>query len=186
MWDEMVTVGHIVRPQGNRGEVVVDPSTDFGAERFHAGAELHARGEVGSGVRTVRVTSSREHGGRWVLGFDGIASIDDAESLRGCELRIPAAQLKGLETGQHYVHDLVGCQVQAAGGEMLGPVVDVQLDTGLPLLVVRGRNAEILVPFTDAFCRRVDTTAKMIVVEIPEGLVELNETRESKSPPKGR
>jgi 16S rRNA processing protein RimM len=177
----MVTVGRIVRPQGNRGEVVVESSTDFGDERFQTGAQLYVRRVPDAEAEDVRVTSSREHNGRWVLGFDGVASIDDAERLRGLELRIPPSQLKGLEAGQHYVHDLVGCQVETVGGETLGPVRDVQLDAGLPLLVVTGRNGEILVPFTETFCRRVDTTAKVIVIEPPEGLVELNETRGSKS-----
>jgi 16S rRNA processing protein RimM len=180
MWDDMVTVGRIVRPQGNRGEVVVDPATDFAEERFQIGAQMHVKRQADADPEDVRVASSRQHSGRWVVGFEGVASIDDAERLRGLELRIPSAQLKGLEAGQHYVHDLVGCQVETTSGETLGPVRDVQLNTGLPLLVVTGRHAEILVPFIETFCRRVDTTARVIVIEPPEGLVELNETRGSK------
>jgi 16S rRNA processing protein RimM len=180
-WDDWVTVGRVVRPQGNRGEVVVEPATDFAEERFQEGAVLHVRRHATSDVEDVQVTSSREQGGRWVVGLTGIASIDAAELLRGLELRIPAEQLKGLDAGRHYVHDLVGCRVESIAGEELGPVVDVQLDAGVPLLKVKGRTAEILVPFTDEICRRVDTAARVIVVAAPEGLVELNETRAGKA-----
>ena len=36
-WDEMVLVGRIARPHGLRGEVVVNPETDFLEERFRRG-----------------------------------------------------------------------------------------------------------------------------------------------------
>src|SRR5712671_775014 len=98
-WDEMITVGHIVRPQGNRGEVVIAASTDFGAERFRPGASVLASRQ--GGVETMTVTSSREHDGRWVVGFAGVATINDAEALRGLELRIPADQLRPLEAGTY-------------------------------------------------------------------------------------
>ena len=42
-WDEMVLVGRIARAHGNRGQVIVDPATDFPEERFKAGSVLHIR-----------------------------------------------------------------------------------------------------------------------------------------------
>ena len=38
--DDLVLVGTIERPHGLRGEVVVNPLTDFGGERFVPGATL--------------------------------------------------------------------------------------------------------------------------------------------------
>jgi len=169
----MITVGRIVRPQGNRGEVVVQSATDFGEERFRAGAVLYV--ERDGDVAEAQVVTSREHDRRWVVGFAGIGSIDEAESLRGLELRIPASQLRSLEPGRHYVHDLVDCRVETTAGKAVGPVRDVRLDTGVPLLVIDGDGGEVLVPFTDAFCRTVDVAAKRIVIEPPDGLLEVNE-----------
>ncbi len=42
-WDDMVLVGRIARAHGNRGQVIVDPATDFPEERFKAGSVLHIR-----------------------------------------------------------------------------------------------------------------------------------------------
>ena len=42
------------------------------------------------------VTSSREHDGRWVVGFAGVTTISEAETLRGLELRSPADHLRPL------------------------------------------------------------------------------------------
>jgi 16S rRNA processing protein RimM len=182
-WNEMIVIGRIVRPQGNRGEVVVESLTDFGDERFRPGAVLFV-GRDGR-IDEAHVTSSREHDGRWVVGLAGVRTIDEAESLRGLELRIPPDQLRALEPGRHYVHDLVGCRVETMGGERAGDVQDVRLDTGVPLLVVNGESGELLVPFTEAICRSVDTAGRVIRIEPPEGLLEVNRTERRTEPGAG-
>jgi 16S rRNA processing protein RimM len=171
-WQDMIAVGRIVRPQGNRGEVVVESATDFGEERFRAGSVLFME-RAGAPAET-RVATSRPHNGRWVVGFEGVGSIDEAEALRGRELRIPADALRALEPGRFYVHDLVGCQVETMAGEVVGLVESVRLDTGVPLLVVAGSRGEVLLPFTDAYCRQVDIAARRIAIEPVDGLLDVN------------
>jgi 16S rRNA processing protein RimM len=63
---------------------------------------------------------------RPVVGFEGFESIDDAETLAGCELRIPAGDLADLPPGMFYHHDLVGCRVETSGGDAVGEVVAVE------------------------------------------------------------
>src|SRR6185503_10095565 len=137
----MVTVGRIVRPHGNKGHVVVAPETDYGDERFQPGARLHAMRD--GQPASFDVTAGREHAGRWIVGFAGVASIDEAEALRGLELRIPRDAVKPAQAGAYYVHDLVGCTVTTLAGEMVGAVEQVQLDTGTPLLKVRSARGEV-------------------------------------------
>jgi 16S rRNA processing protein RimM len=112
-----------------------------------------------------------------VVRFDGVITMDEAESLRGLELRIPEDALRPLDPDRYYVHDLVGCRVEAIGGARIGVVSRVELSTGTPLLVVEGRDAEILVPLAEAICRRIDVAAKIVAIDPPGGLVELNETK---------
>ena len=52
--------------------------------------------------------------------------------------------------------------------------------TGTPLLVVDGRFGEVLVPLAETICRRIDVAAKVIEIDPPGGLVELNETKRSR------
>jgi 16S rRNA processing protein RimM len=170
----MVTVGRIVRPHGNRGQVVVQPESDFAADRFKAGALLRIlRPSDGGEPGVLTVTGSRFHDGRWVVGFEGLGSIDDAETLRGLELRIPESDLRTLGPNAFYVHQLVGCEVRTVGGERVGLVSRVDLATGVPMLVIAGRG-EVLVPFVDAICRRVDPEARVIEIDPPDGLIALN------------
>ena len=171
----MVTVGRIIRPHGHKGAVIVQPETDFAEARFGEGAELGwMRGGV---VSKVRVVASREFRGRWVVTLEGVDTMNDAETLRDLELRIPSDALHPLEPGAHYVHDLEGCEVTTTSGSVIGRVERVQFGAGQPLLVVGGAEGEILVPLAETICRRIDPQAKRITVELPEGLLELNAVR---------
>ncbi len=168
----MITVGRIVRPQGNRGQVVVEPETDFAADRFRAGASVWWLRD--GTPEPVAVVDSRPADHRWVVGLEGVASITDAEAVRGLELRIPADALRPLGDRSYYVHDLAGCVVETLNGGALGPVVRVELGTGTPTLVVAGSRGEVLVPLAEAICRLVDVEARRIVIDPPEGLIDLN------------
>ena len=172
VWAEMVTVGRIIRPHGNKGHVVVVAETDFGSERFQPGATLW-RLKDGEPALT-RVTDSRLHDGRWVIGLEGVRTIDEAEALRGLTLCIEAGALRRLGPDWFYAHDLAGCRVQTAEGRDVGRVDRVELGTGTPVLVVTGRAGEVLVPLAEPICRRIDVLAKLIVIDPPEGLIELN------------
>lgn len=167
----MISVGRIVRPHGNRGQVVVVPHTDFPEERFAVGATVHML--QAERVVAKVVTAGREHDGRWIVGFDGTSSIDDAETLRGRELKIPAEALHALAPGGFYAHDLVGCSVVTVAGVVVGTVDSVDLATGIPMLTIV-KPHDVLVPFTDAICRRVDIASRLIEIDPPEGLIELN------------
>jgi ribosomal 30S subunit maturation factor RimM len=47
---------------------------------------------------------------------------------------------------------------------------------GTPLLVVGAEPDEVLIPLAQTICPRVDVQARVIVIDPPEGLIELNET----------
>lgn len=173
----MVTVGFIRRPHGNRGYVVVEPQTDFGEDRFRVGGTVHVK--RGDSIAPMTVVAGRPHGELWVVGFEGFESIDAAETLRGLELKVPETELRALDAGSFYVHDLVGCAVRTVAGEDVGVVVKVDLATGIPVLVIDGAGGtgEVLVPFVDAICRRVDPAGRSIEIDPPVGLIELNRTK---------
>jgi 16S rRNA processing protein RimM len=173
-WDDAILVGVVARTHGNRGEVIVNPETDFPEERFHEGAQLMTRASDGlSG--TLEVASMRMHQGRPVILFKGIGSMDDAELLAGTELRI--AEDEGdaelLEEGEFFHRDLIGCAVVTEGGDPVGEVTAVEGDRGNTRLVVRSRRNEVLIPLADEICT-VDVANKRITVRPPKGLLELN------------
>jgi 16S rRNA processing protein RimM len=171
-WDAMVVVGTIARPHGLRGEVVVNPETDFPDERFGIGSLLHARPH-GEPV-TLRVRSVRFHRGRPIIGFEGVGSIEEAEALGRGELRVEAGVPGTLPEGVFFHHELVDCRVETADGRDLGLVVRIAGGGGASLLVVNGAGREYLIPLAADICVEIDPAAKRIVVEPPEGLLDLN------------
>ena len=172
VFNEMALVGTIARAHGLRGQVIVNPETDFPAERFQAGAELFV--ERSGSVEPLRVTSVRFQQDRPVIGLEGIDSIDDAEQLAGLELRVPRERLMALPAGTYYRHDLIGCRVEKSDGAAVGVVRDVDATGGGSRLVVDGGGGKILIPLADEICTIVDIDHKRIVVDAPEGLLDLN------------
>ena len=172
-WMSMALVGRIARPHGLRGHVVVSPETDFVAERFAPGAVLWTR--LNDDVAPLRVAGARPHAQRLVVSFEGFDRIEDAERLAGQELRIAEAALRPLEPGRYYPHQLEGCQVETTRGERVGTVRRVEGGGGNSRLVIDGERGEVQVPLADDICRVIDVTGRRIVIDPPEGLVELNE-----------
>jgi 16S rRNA processing protein RimM len=132
------------------------------------------------------VVEGREFKGRWVVLLEGITSMNDAETLRGLELRVTPEERKSLKAGAYYVHDLEGCEVVTTNGAAVGRVSSVDLTVGTPVLVVAGPGGEVLVPLAEEICRAVDPASKRIVIDPPEGLIDLNAGRTVASEPRER
>jgi 16S rRNA processing protein RimM len=179
--DDLVLVGTIERPHGLRGEVVVNPLTDFGDERFVPGAALiTARaGRTPDRSTVLRIDDVRWHKDRPLVLFDGVETVDDAEALRGQGLWIAASDRPALEPGLFYETDLVGCQVEtvagpAGPGTLVGTVRRVEGAPGASVLVIETPQGEVLVPLADEICRVIDPAARRIAIDPPAGLLELN------------
>jgi 16S rRNA processing protein RimM len=171
-WKDMALVGRIARAHGIRGQVIVTPETDFPDERFRPGAELFI--ERHGAVEPIRVTSVRFHRERPVIGIEGIETMNDAETLAGRELRVPVDRLAALPAQTFYRHDLIGCAVETVDGRSVGAVTGVEGTLAGSRLVIDGAGGEILVPLVAEICREIDTAGKRIVIEPPEGLLDLN------------
>jgi 16S rRNA processing protein RimM len=174
----MATVGYIARAHGNRGQVIVNLDTDFPETRFRPGAQMFIR--RGPEIELVRLTSVRFQRERPVIGIDGVATMNDAEELAGCELRIPIEELTPLPAGMFYHHDLVGCRIEVPGGQIVGTVRGVEGGSGGSRLVVDAGGEEILVPLVAPICTTIDPAAKRIVIDPPQGLLNVNSPNGSK------
>src|SRR4051812_9957917 len=171
-WDEMALVGRIARAHGIRGQVIVNAETDFPDERFQPGAELFI--QRGGRIETLTVTTARFHKERPVIGIAGVETMTDAETLAGLELRVPIDRLAALPAGTFYRHDLIGCQVDTRDGRTVGVVRDVEGTIGGSRLVIDGDAGEVLIPLVAPICAEVDAAGKRIVIDPPDGLIEIN------------
>jgi 16S rRNA processing protein RimM len=178
-WDQMVLVGRIARAHGNRGQVIVDPATDFPEARYRPGSIVHIRRSAGSGaIESLTMTAVRFYRGRPIIALAGVETMNDAEELAGSELRVTSDALQPLPPGTFYQHDLIGCGVETPEGVAIGTVTGVEGAGKGSRLVVHGRGSvEILIPMTEAIVTGVHLAARKIVVQPPDGLLDLNVTR---------
>jgi 16S rRNA processing protein RimM len=168
----MAVVGRVARAHGIRGDVIVNPETDFAESRFGPGRIVY---RVRHGVvEPLTVERLRFHRVRPIVGFAGVGTMTDAEAMAGAELRVPLAALEPLPPGTFYRHDLRGCRVETRAGQPIGEVVRVEGDGGATRLVVLGPAGETLVPLAAPICPTVDVVGKRIVIDAPEGLLDLN------------
>jgi 16S rRNA processing protein RimM len=169
---ELLLVGRVARAHGNRGQVIVNPETDFADDRFRVGRVLL----VGPAEQPTprRVTAVRFHQGRPVVALEGVDTMNDAEALAGAELWLDASTIPPLPDGTFYRHDLVGCEVRDVSDAVIGHVTDVQGPIERSHLVIASERGEVLIPLVDSICVRVDPAARVIVVNPPEGLLEAN------------
>ena len=170
----MAGVGRIARAHGIRGQVIVSLDTDFPEERFRPGAELFI--ERNGEVQSLTLTSVRFHRSRPVVGIAGVETMNAAEALAGRELRVPVDRLAPLPGGTFYRHDLIGCRVETPAGELVGTVQNVEGTVIGSRLVVAATRGEVLIPLVAEICVTIDPAAKRIVIDPPEGLLDVNAT----------
>jgi 16S rRNA processing protein RimM len=167
---DLVLIGRVARAHGNKGQVIVNLDTDFPDERFRAGAVVL----VGPDARPFTIGHVRFHQGRPVVALVGIDTMNEAEALAGAELKVPAGASDALPAGTFYHYDLIGCLVTNTAGQAIGDVTAVEGTMEMSRLVVAGTRGEVLIPLVADICVEVDPAARRIVVNPPDGLLELN------------
>ena len=168
-----LAIARIVRTRGIRGEVLAEIHTDFPA-RFHLLEEVWLS-FADERRRHFALEDAWEHKGRIVLKFQGIDSASQAEKLKGAWVEIETDDAVPLPEGTYFDHDLSGCVVVTVEGREIGVVREVFRIPGNNQLVVDGGPAgEILIPAHEGICKSVSISEKRIVVDLPEGLLDLN------------
>ena len=166
-FSDLITIGRVVKPQGRKGEVVIEPFSDRPG-RFSELRRvfLPARGD---GVAERQVEAHWPHKHREVLKLAGVDSIEDAERLRGMDVRIPEDELDVLPPDSYYHYQLRGLRVEDESGKELGTVADIlKTGAGADVLVVNGPDGESLVPLVSSFIKEVDLQAGRVVAARPE------------------
>jgi 16S rRNA processing protein RimM len=169
---DRVVLAEISRPRGVRGEMLAISQTDVPG-RIESLRKAQARLADGSDVE-IEISNAWPYRGDWVLKLAGVDSMDEAERFRGADIWVPLAERGSLPDGEFFRSDLLGCAVvDDVTGRELGVVEGWQQYGGPSLLQVQVDGREVLIPFVDEICRKVDLEARVIRVDLPEGLLEL-------------
>ncbi len=170
-----LTVGRVVKAHGIGGEVVVEIRTDDPAARFAPGNTLRAKRSRGGGEEVSYVVAdAREHGARLLVRLAGVDDRDAADALRGSLFVVDSGDLPAIdEPDTYYDHQLEGLRVRTATGQDVGVVAEVLHTAGGELLAVRHDSGEVLVPFVSAIVMSVSLQDRLVEIDPPEGLLDL-------------
>jgi 16S rRNA processing protein RimM len=84
-----------------------------------------------------------------------------------------ASALEPLGDGEFFLHQLLGMKVQTSIGTVVGEVTEVyELDPN-DILCVQGHEGEIMIPFSKEIVLQVNADEKYIVIDPPDGLLDL-------------
>jgi len=161
--DPRIEIGWIAKAHGIRGEVVIvthDPESEL----------LDEQETVWVGGVQRRVAEARGTHRGWLVRFDGVATRNDAETLRGQRVEVDRDAL-ALADDDILLSDLVGCQVRRVDGTPWGTISAIE--GGMQdLLVIHDGELERLLPLVDEFVTAIDLDAGVVTVDPPDGLPE--------------
>ncbi|MCX8160766.1 MAG: ribosome maturation factor RimM [Candidatus Saccharicenans sp.] len=168
---ELVSIGRIIRSEGKDGTLKIRLYQKSWGEPFFKTIYIESEGEL----RDYEVESFKIARNSPFLRLKGINSLREAEALRGREILARPEDFPALENGHYYDFQLLGCQVETLDGRELGRVVELITLGQTSLLVVESSGKKIEIPLVEAICRRIDPASGKILIDPPEGLLELNE-----------
>ena len=173
--DSLVSVAKAVRARGLKGEIVAELLTDF-PERFEAIESLIALAPGGQ-RKVVELEDFWFQNERVILKLSGCDSVEAASEFTGYEFCVSEVDRVPLADDEYYDFELEGCDVQLESGQSIGTVRSVLKTGGAEILIVaqpaQSDSAEVMIPLAEEIVIEIDTVAKRIVVDPPEGLLEL-------------
>ena len=116
--ENTLKVGLIVKPQGIKGEVKVQPLTDD-VNRFK---KLNSVIIDGKNYKVIKAIIA---GDTAILSLFGISDRDTAELFRGKFICVDRENAVPLEEGRYFIADIIGCKLFTDHGSEVGVITDV-------------------------------------------------------------
>ena len=152
-------MGRIAGAFGIKGEIKVDPSTDF-LGRFDKGKSLILNG------KSLKITSSRPHKGRPLIKLEGIEDATAVEKLQWAYLEVPASDKPETDDDEFIIDELIGMTVVTEDGDTLGELEEVLVAPAHDIFVV----GDVMIPGVKEFVRMIDFEANTITVRLIPGM----------------
>jgi 16S rRNA processing protein RimM len=105
--------------------------------------------------------------------FEDVDSETEADTLLGCAVYLPLAMLPKLEGNKFYFHEVIGFEIEDKRLGIFGVIQSINDTTAQPLFEVLNGEVEMLIPMIDHFLVEIDRKNKKVVMDLPEGLIEM-------------
>lgn len=169
----LMAVGEVLKPHGVMGEVKVRSMSDRTAERFRRLRTCILWDTGTDGRERCRVESCRVEGDTVLLKVEGIDSPEVARRISGRLIAVDRADALPAPDGSFYPWQLEGARVETRDGRLAGTFVRVEPGGGQDLWVIAHEGKEHLIPAVPEIVLDVSVADQRIVIDPPEGLLEL-------------
>ena len=160
---EKVVLGQIVAPHGVRGDLRIMPLTS-NTQLFSDMDYLLLPDD-----RRLHIVKARPHKNIMLVTVKEVASIEEAEALRGQKVSVYREDMPELPEGRYYVGDLIGLPVLDEQGSRIGTFKDVLPTGSKDVYVIQPpEGKDILVANIPENIREIDLKNGRIIVRLPE------------------
>ena len=164
-------LGKIVKKYSFKGEVLVKLDTDQPEIYNNLDAVFI---ELKNKLIPFFIKHSQLHKSELLrIKFEDVITEEDADAIMKCELFLPLELLPKLVGNKFYFHEVIGFKVEDVNFGSVGVITGINDTTSQALFEIDRDGIEILIPLNDEFIQEVDRDNKKIVVETPEGLIDL-------------
>ena len=105
--------------------------------------------------------------------FEDMNTEEDADAIMGNAIYLPLNMLPKLTGNKFYFHEVIGFEIEDQRLGVFGKIVAVNDTTAQPLFEVLNGEVEMLIPMIDHFLVKIDRENKKVIMNLPEGLVEM-------------
>lgn len=171
--EDCIKIGEVSKTHHLQGAVIISTDSDLLEQYAEKPVFLLLEGApvpffIAEEGLTVRNHSS------YIVKFDYVDSLAQAERLVGCEVWLEKSQLEEDSEAFRDVFDLIDFQVQDECSGESGQVADVVDYSGNVLLTIAISGKEVLLPLSETYIRELDWENGIVYVHIPEELKNLN------------
>ena len=105
--------------------------------------------------------------------FEEVNTEEDADAIMGKAVYLPLKMLPKLSGNKFYFHEVIGFEIEDKRIGVFGIIQSINDSTAQPLFEVLNGDVEILIPMIDHFLVKIDRENKKVIMDLPEGLVEM-------------
>jgi len=173
--DELIAIGHYNKPHGVAGELSVTVDVDLEVLRGLSCLVSDIDGIfVPFFVNAIRPKSVDT----MLLTIDGIENEKEAARLVNRDIyalkRDYQQESIDADADGYPLDFFIGFELRDSDGSRVGEITDVDEQTENAIFVVDRDGSEIMVPATDDLIVEFDVDNKLMVMDLPEGLLDLN------------
>lgn len=164
-------LGKIVRKHSFRGEVVIKLDTDEPHlyENMESVFVLHGTNLIPFFIEK----SLLQKGNQLRTKFEGVDTEADADGIMKSGIYLPVTLLPKLTGDQFYYHEIIGFTLEDVNFGEVGKIIGINEKTAQPLFEVDREGIDIFIPMIDNFIKKIDRENNKVIVETPEGLIDL-------------